>query len=128
MMNLTAMKNKIKWKQKLNTVTEKKSPEKTVEESKPNFRGCSPYKSSQYHDVGVTEGDMRPQQILAQIAQNIKSRTTNVPSTRDSPSASGQNQQHQKKPQQTESGIDARKNRRLGRQESRYTSGKEIPW
>ncbi|XP_055705773.1 disco-interacting protein 2 isoform X5 [Phlebotomus papatasi] len=103
-------------------VTDKKSPEKTVEESKPNFRGCSPYKSSQYHDVGVTEGDMRPQQILAQIAQNIKSRTTNVPSTRDSPSASGQNQQHQKKPQQTEPGNDARKNRRLGRQESRYTS------
>ncbi|XP_059609012.1 disco-interacting protein 2 isoform X3 [Phlebotomus argentipes] len=101
-------------------VTDKRSPEKkTAEESKPNFRGCSPYKSP--HDVN--ERDLRPQQILAQIAQNLKNRAANVPSTQTG-SASGQSvQQHKKQPQQqTESGAEARRNRRLGRQESRYTS------
>ncbi|XP_055693474.1 disco-interacting protein 2 isoform X2 [Lutzomyia longipalpis] len=107
-------------------VLEKKSQptEKIVEDTKPNFRGCSPYKSSQYQDLGH-EGDAKPQQILAQIAQNIKSRAaSNVPSSpRESPSsATRQPQQRRQQQQQTESGGDGKKNRRLGRQESRYTS------
>ncbi|GAB0087700.1 Disco-interacting protein 2 [Sergentomyia squamirostris] len=110
------------------SVMEVKSPDKTAaDDVKANFRGCSPYKSSQCQDLGGNENEaFRPQQILAQIAQNIKNRamTSNVPSpTKESPSASSPQQQQQvRKAAQTDSAVDGRKNRRLGRQESRYTS------